>query len=167
MKLKKVNKYIWEIEKEGKMNVPITIFASEPILKKIMQDKTLEQAKNMAMMPGVVKGIIVLPDSHQGYGACIGGVAAYDLNSNKGVVSPGQIGYDINCGVRLLVSNLKTSEFMEKREDVINELFKNIPSGVGKGSGLRLTVAELDVFWRRGWRGLLKKDMLRSKILRE
>src|SRR3989338_7163638 len=77
------------------MNVPITIFASEKILEKIKQDKTLEQAKNMASMPGAIASVIVLADAHQGYGSCIGGVEAFDVE--KGVVSPGQIGYDINC----------------------------------------------------------------------
>ena len=104
MELKKISDNEWKIEKEGKMNVPVIIYAIEKLLDKIKEDNTLEQAKNMAMLPGVLKNIIVLPDAHQGYGACIGGVAACDLN--EGIVSPGLIGYDINCSVRLLKTNL-------------------------------------------------------------
>ena len=93
--IKKISENVYEIPVEGKMNVPVRVYASEKILESIKKDKTLEQARNMAMMPGVVKQVVVLPDAHQGYGACIGGVSAYDLK--KGVVSPGQTGYDINC----------------------------------------------------------------------
>ncbi len=92
---KKISENVYEIPKTGKMNVGVRIYASEKILAAIKQDKTLEQARNMAMLPGVIKNIVVCPDAHQGYGACIGGVAAYDIN--KGVISPGEIGYDINC----------------------------------------------------------------------
>ncbi|MDO8459596.1 MAG: RtcB family protein [Nanoarchaeota archaeon] len=146
--IKKIAENIWQIEKEGKMNVPITVYASEQLLEKIKQDKTLEQAKNMAMMTGVVKHVVVLPDSHQGYGACIGGVSAYDLN--KGVISPGQTGYDINCGVRLLALNLSKKEFLKKREQVLNDLYKTVPSGVGKGSELKFNDKELDEILEKG-----------------
>ena len=114
-KMKKIAENIYELPKQGKMKVPVRVFASESLLKKILGDKTIEQARNMAMMAGVVKYIVVLPDAHQGYGACIGGVSAYDLE--KGVVSPGQTGYDINCGVRLLTSDisLKDATLFRKR----------------------------------------------------
>jgi len=131
IEVKKVNNYTWKIEKKGKMNVPVMIFASEKLLKAIQQDKTLEQAQNMSMLPGIVKNVIVLPDAHQGYGACIGGVMAFDLN--KGVVSPGACGYDINCGVRLLSTNIKVAEFMKQRKEILHSIFRAVPSGVGIG----------------------------------
>jgi tRNA-splicing ligase RtcB len=156
MNIKKIAENIYEIEKEGKMNVPVRIFASEKILEKIKEDKTLEQAKNMAMMPGVVSKIVVLPDAHQGYGACIGGVSAYNLT--EGIVSPGQTGYDINCGVRLLTSNITKKDFMFKRSALLNELYKNIPAGVGEGSELKLTDADLKEVLNTGCQWALKRE---------
>jgi tRNA-splicing ligase RtcB len=131
IEVKKINNYTWKIEKKGKMKVPVTIYASEKLLKDMQQDKTLEQAQNMSMLQGVVKDVIVLPDAHQGYGACIGGVMAFDLD--KGIVSPGACGYDINCGVRLLSTNIPVSEFMKKRKEVLHSIFRAVPSGVGIG----------------------------------
>lgn len=156
MKIKKISENIYEIEKEGKMNVPIRIFASEKIFEKIKEDKTLEQAQNMAMMPGVVYYIVVLPDAHQGYGACIGGVAAYDIK--EGVISPGEIGYDILCGVRLLSTNLKKEEFLKKREHILNELYKNIPSGVGQGGEFKLSEKEIDEVLKNGSQWALENN---------
>jgi tRNA-splicing ligase RtcB len=153
-KMKKIAENIYEIPKQGKMNVPIIILASDSLLEKIKRDKTLEQAKNMAMMPGVVKNVIVLPDAHQGYGACIGGVSAYDLK--RGVISPGQVGYDINCGVRLLKTNLTKKEFLKKREQILNELYKNIPSGLGKGGELKISDKEMNEILDNGVEWALK-----------
>src|SRR3989344_4695176 len=98
--IKKIAENIWELKKEGKMNVPGIVFASDVLMEKIKQDKTLEQVKNVACLPGIVEKSIALADAHQGYGFSIGGVAAFDLE--KGVISPGGVGFDINCGVRLL-----------------------------------------------------------------
>lgn len=95
MNLKKISDDVYEIEKENGMNVPGRIFASEEILENIKKDKTLEQVKNVAHLPGILKYSIALPDAHQGYGFSIGGVAAFDLD--KGVISPGGVGYDVNC----------------------------------------------------------------------
>ncbi len=95
MKIKKISENIFEIEKEGKMNVPALVFASDALMEKIKLDKTLEQAKNVAQLPGIVEKSLTMPDAHQGYGFPIGGVAAFDLK--KGIISPGGVGYDINC----------------------------------------------------------------------
>src|SRR3990167_1403376 len=95
MEIKKVSEDNYEIPKEGMMNVPVKVYASEKILEDIKLDKTLEQAKNVARLPGILNYSIALADAHQGYGFPIGGVAAFDLNS--GVISPGGVGYDINC----------------------------------------------------------------------
>src|SRR3989338_5418822 len=103
--VRKIAENIWEVEKEGKMNVLGIIFASDLLMESIKKDgKTIEQIKNVAQLPGIVEKSIAMPDAHQGYGFCIGGVAAFDLE--KGIISPGGIGYDINCGVRLLATSL-------------------------------------------------------------
>ena len=141
VEVKRINSITWEIEKEGKMLVPVTIFASEPLLEKIKQDSTLQQAQNMAMVPGVINKVIVCPDAHQGYGACIGGVSAYD--SKEGFVSPGQVGYDINCGVRLIVTSLTKEDIENKKKEIIDALFHAIPSGVGKGTVFKISKEDL------------------------
>jgi tRNA-splicing ligase RtcB (3'-phosphate/5'-hydroxy nucleic acid ligase) len=155
VELKKINKVTWEIEKEGNMNVPVRIFASEKLLKDMKEDKTFQQAMNMSCLPGVIKNVIVCPDAHQGYGACIGGVSAMDLE--KGVISPGQIGYDINCSIRLLKTNLKLSDVIDKKKEIIEKLFRDIPSGVGEKGRIRLTKEELDEVLREGAKWAVKK----------
>src|SRR3989339_487038 len=142
MKIHKKDENVWEIPKEGKMLVPGVIFASEELMKNIEKDgKTVEQVKNVAQLPGIVGKSIALSDTHQGYGFPIGGVAAFDIK--KGVISPGGVGYDENCGVRLLLTNITKKEFIGKREQVISEIFKNVPSGVGRGGEFKLSDEEM------------------------
>ncbi len=136
IKLNKINDYIWEIPKTGKMKVPTRIFASEKLLEKMKQDKTLFQGRNMAMLPGIYKNAIILPDGHEGYGFSIGGVAALDYE--KGGISPGGIGFDINCGVRLLATNLNAEEITPKVKELLESLFKKVPAGLG-GSNITVT----------------------------
>jgi len=143
------------IEKKKGMNVPCEIFASEKIFAAIEKDKTIEQVKNVSMLPGIVKKSIALPDAHQGYGFCIGGVAAFDLE--EGVISPGGVGYDINCSVRLLKTNLTKKELDSKKEKVAEGLYKKIPSGVGRGSPFQLSRQELDKVLEGGAKYLVKK----------
>jgi len=112
------------------MKVPVTIFASDKLVQKMKQDATFTQATNAACLPGIYKHSIVLPDGHQGYGFPIGGVAATDYES--GIISPGGVGYDINCGVRILRTNLDESDVRPKINDLINRLFDEVPTGVGK-----------------------------------
>lgn len=140
MEIKKISENVYEISKNEKMNVPVKIYASEKILNDIKHDDTLKQGMNMAMLQGVLKKIIVLPDAHQGYGACIGGVAAHDMN--KGIISPGEIGFDINCGVRLLRTNLTKKDILKKQHEVLEALDRKIPSGVGRGSSFQMTKDE-------------------------
>ena len=156
MELKKISSVEWEIPKEGKMNVPVVIFASEKLLNLMKQDDTLKQAMNMATLQGVLKNIVVLPDAHQGYGACIGSVVATDVE--KGFIAPGLIGYDINCSVRLLKTNL-TMKDIEKigKKEIIHSLFRAVPSGVGRGSELRLDKKELDEVLVEGAQWAVKK----------
>ncbi|OIO81744.1 RNA-splicing ligase RtcB [Candidatus Pacearchaeota archaeon CG1_02_32_132] len=164
VKVERIEKYIWKIEKKGKMQVPVMIFASEKLIDNIKKDKTLEQAENMAMMPGVVGHVVVLQDAHQGYGACIGGVSAYD--SKKGIVSPGQIGYDINCGVRLIATNLSKDEFMKKRKEVTNDIMRNIPSGVGIKGEFSFSEKELKEILEQGVKKLIGKYALKEDLER-
>ena len=146
--IKKIKENVWEILKEGNMLVPGRIFASDKLMENIKNDKTLEQVKNVSCLSGIKSHSFAMPDSHQGYGFSIGGVAAFDLN--KGIISPGGVGYDINCGVRLLNTNIPKSEFLKIREQILNELYKNVPSGVGEGGELKLTDAEIDSVLEKG-----------------
>jgi len=136
MKIKKISENIWEIPKEDGMLVPGRLFASDKLIENIKNDKSLEQVKNVAHLKGIKKYSLSMPDAHQGYGFPIGGVAAFDLK--EGIISPGGVGYDINCGVRVISSNIKVDDFLKKRTDILNALYKNIPSGVGGKAKIRL-----------------------------
>ena len=155
MELKKISKNIYEIPKQGKMNVPGIIFASEKILNAIKQDKTIEQIKNVACLPGILKASIVLADAHQGYGFPIGGVAIFDLD--KGVISPGGVGYDINCGVRLLKTNLTKKDILKKQKEVVEAIYRKIPSGVGRGGKFNMSKDELKKILIGGAKYLVEK----------
>ena len=155
MEIKKVSENIYEIPKEGKMLVPAFILASDKLIEKIKEDKTLDQVENISMLPGIVEKAMIMPDAHQGYGFPIGGVAAFDLK--KGIISPGGVGYDINCGVRLLTTNIPKKEFLKKREKILDELYKNIPSGLGVGGEIKITDKELNEILETGSEWTLKK----------
>jgi tRNA-splicing ligase RtcB len=149
VKLRQIDEYRWEIPQEGKMRTRGLIFASKAMIPKIMEDRSLEQVANVATLPGIVGPSLAMPDIHWGYGFPIGGVAAFDLEA--GVVSPGGVGYDINCGVRLLRTNLKRPEVGRGMEDLVNLLFRNIPSGVGsRRKDLKLRDATLFEVLRQG-----------------
>ncbi len=155
VEIKKINDYMYKIEKKDSMKVPIIIFASKKLLDNIKKDDTLKQAVNMATLKGVIKNIIVLSDAHQGYGACIGGVGAFD--TEKGIISPGFVGYDINCSVRLLKTNLKLKEIKGKEKEIVNNLFNDIPSGVGVKGRIKLDETELDEILKEGAQWAVKK----------
>jgi len=142
MNLRKISKNVYELPKEEEMNVPGIIFASEKILENIKKDKTLEQVKNVACLPGIINNSIALADAHQGYGFSIGGVAAFDLE--KGIISPGGVGYDINCSVRLLKTNLVKKEIEVNKKKIIDAIFRKIPSGVGRGSSFIIKKGEIN-----------------------
>jgi tRNA-splicing ligase RtcB len=146
--LKKISEYEWEIPKQGKMNVPARIFASEKLMENIKQDKSLEQIKNVATLPGIVKASLAMPDAHQGYGFSIGGVAAFDLE--KGIISPGGVGYDINCGVRLLASNLTKKDILSKKKELLHQISRDVPKGVGRGGAVNLSREEIKGVLERG-----------------
>jgi len=155
MKIKKISENVYEIPKEGKMLVPGIIYASEKLLESIKQDKTFEQVKNVAHLPGILKASIALTDAHQGYGFPIGGVAAFDLD--KGVISPGGVGYDINCSVRLLKTNLMKKDILKKQKEILEGLDRKIPSGVGRGSKFQMTKNELNKILEGGAKYLVEK----------
>ncbi len=133
---------------EKGMKVPGYVFASQSLFENIKKDKTLEQLKNMAKLPGIVGAVYAMPDAHQGYGFPIGGVVAFDLK--KGIVSPGGVGYDINCGVRMLITNISKKDFLEKRKEIMKSLAKEVPSGVGIKSSFSVTQKEMDEVLQKG-----------------
>jgi len=147
IELKKISDNVWEIPKSGEMKVPTRIFASEKLLEKMKQDRSLQQAKNVACLPGIYKYACVMPDGHEGYGFPIGGVAALDVKT--GGISPGGIGYDINCGVRLLQTNLTKEQMYPKIKDLLDALFKSVPAGLG-GSNITVTTEVLDGLLNKG-----------------
>ena len=141
---KKIGENQYEIESDSNlgMKVPVRIYADEPLLQKMLSDRTIMQARNVASIPGIVGHSVVLPDGHEGYGFPVGGVAAMD--AEEGMISPGGVGYDINCGVRLLRSNLNEQTVRSKLKDLVNDLFSSIPSGVGSKGAVKLSHSELD-----------------------
>jgi len=147
--LKKIAENIWQIEKEGKMHVPGKIFASDLLMQNIKKDgKTIEQVKNVAQLQGIVGESIAMPDAHQGYGFCIGGVAAFDLEN--GIISPGGVGYDIGCGVRILTISLQKEEFLAKRKEIVTQIARDVPSGVGIESEFSFDDKELAQVLEKG-----------------
>jgi len=139
---KKVRDHLYQINSKGAMRVPAMVYADEELMQQIAKDKSLEQAANVATLPGIVKYSLAMPDIHWGYGFPIGGVAATDPRQG-GVISPGGVGYDINCGVRLMSTNLSIQDVRPRIHDLVGALFRTIPTGVGaKGAIKKITVSE-------------------------
>ena len=141
---RKIGENQYEIDADSNlgMKVPVRIYADETLLQKMLTDRTIMQARNVSSIPGIVGHSVVLPDGHEGYGFPVGGVAAMD--AEEGMISPGGVGYDINCGVRLLRSNLTEQNVRSKLKDLVNDLFSSIPSGVGSKGAVRLSHSQLD-----------------------
>jgi len=141
---KKIGNMTYKIEKDEVlgMRVPVIIYADDQLLEKMMTDRTIKQAVNVSTIPGILQNVVVLPDGHEGYGFPVGGVAAMD--AEEGMISPGGVGYDINCGVRLLRTNLKEQDVRPKLKELVNDLFNSIPSGVGSKGAIRLSSSQLD-----------------------
>jgi len=140
IEIRRIDDYRWEIPKQGKMRVPGKIFADDTLMKDIHHDQSMQQVANVAHMPGILVASLAMPDIHWGYGFAIGGVAAMDIE--HGVISPGGVGYDINCGVRLLRTALLKDEILPKIRELVGALYNAIPTGVGSESTLKLSVAE-------------------------
>lgn len=144
VRLSKVDELCYSIEKDAimGMQVPVNVYGNEQLVSPMVADRTIDQAVNVACLPGAQKHVVVLPDGHEGYGFPIGGVAATDLE--EGVISPGGVGYDINCGVRLIRTDLVERDVEDSMAHLVNEPFRTIPSGVGGKSKISLSAADLD-----------------------
>jgi tRNA-splicing ligase RtcB (3'-phosphate/5'-hydroxy nucleic acid ligase) len=152
MKINKISKNIYEIPKNEKMLVPGRIFVSEKIK---LEEKAIEQVSNIAKLPGILKYSIGLTDIHTGYGFPIGGVAAFDIK--KGVVSPAGVGYDINCSVRLLKTNLKKKDILNNSSKITELIYKKIPSGLGKKSNFKISRKDFEGILEKGAKYLVNK----------
>ena len=141
---KKIGENQYQIDADSNlgMKVPVRIYADGPLLQKMLSDRTIMQAQNVSSIPGIVGHSVVLPDGHEGYGFPVGGVAAMD--AEDGMISPGGVGYDINCGVRLLRSNLTEQTVRSKLKELVTDLFSSIPSGVGSKGAVKLSHSQLD-----------------------
>ena len=145
----KLTDWMWEVPKTGEMRVPTRIYASEKLMANIRHDDSLVQAVNVAYMPGIVKYSLAMPDIHLGYGFPIGGVAAFTID--EGVISPGGIGYDINCGVRLIRSDLAREEVQDRLQDLANQIYRDVPAGVGSHEAIqKLGRSEMEKATTRG-----------------
>ncbi|MCX8094405.1 MAG: RtcB family protein [Candidatus Goldbacteria bacterium] len=145
--MKKITDYKFEIEKTEDMNVPGIIYCSEKLLNDI-GNEPVTQVKNVATLPGIQKYSIAMPDIHWGYGFPIGGVAAFDYD--EGIISPGGVGYDINCGVRMIRTHLDYDSIKDKIDELANSLFNSIPSGVGSSGAIVLKKKELIDVLKKG-----------------
>ncbi|MCP4695052.1 MAG: RtcB family protein [Desulfobacterales bacterium] len=155
MELKKIDKHRWEVPRTGAMRVPGIVYTSKSMLKALKKEETFKQVANVATLPGIVRASMAMPDIHWGYGFPIGGVAAFDWE--EGVISPGGVGYDINCGVRLAGTNLTEKEVRDKLEDLVNALYKNVPSGVGSTGAIKLSTKEEIKVLQQGSRWALRQ----------
>src|SRR5436853_1598871 len=142
--LTRIDEVVWELPAAARadMRVPARVFADGELLEAIARDDSLEQLQNVATLPGIVDAAIAMPDIHQGYGFPVGAVAATALPD--GVVSPGGVGYDINCGVRLLALPLTEEELGGRREKLVHEIARSVPAGAGKENRKALAPADLD-----------------------
>ncbi len=159
IKVQRIDAHRWRIPRSGRMEVDGVVYASARMMNEIRRDPCLQQVANVAHLPGIVGASLAMPDIHWGYGFPIGGVAAMD--ADDGVVSPGGVGYDINCGVRLLRSALQRDDLgSDEVRNVVTEMYKNIPTGVGRGRrDLRLGTGELKKVLRTGAAWAVKKGL--------
>ena len=159
---RRIDKYTWELPKDvrGDMRVPARLFADAELFDAAFRDRTVEQLTNTTTLPGIVKYAMALPDFHQGYGFPIGGVAA--MRADSGVISPGGVGYDINCGVRLLGTHLEQEEIAPYLENLTTALYRSCPSGVGGKGRVRVSERELKQLVTEGARWALKQGLARQ-----
>src|SRR5262245_56489722 len=164
--LEQVDPCCWRIPRSYKagMRVDGLIFASATLLAHIRADQAPDQVANVAFLPGIQVASLAMPDIHWGYGFCIGGVCATDPEEG-GVISPGGVGYDINCGVRTIRTNLQFAEVKQHLEKLVGELFANIPTGVGRGGKYKFNRKELRSLMDTGPAGLLQRDLATERDL--
>jgi tRNA-splicing ligase RtcB len=163
--VRQIGPFLYEIPKTHRpdMRVPARLYADSEILEKAFEDRSLEQLVNTATLPGIVGYALAMPDIHQGYGFPIGGVVATSVS--EGVISPGGVGYDINCGVRLLGSHLSYEELIPYLSDLATALQRHVPSGVGEHGFLRLQINELDQVLEQGAQWALRHGYARPEDL--
>src|SRR6266545_738776 len=154
-----------EIPKSARpdMLVPARVWVDEELWKKAVSDRTLDQLVNVATLPGVCGCVHAMPDAHEGYGFPVGGVAAF--RAKDGVISPGGVGYDINCGVRLLAADIGYGEMKQRLEPIVHDLSRSIPSGTGRGGALKLNAPELDRVLAQGCRSLVERGLATQEDL--
>ena len=163
--LRQIDTYVWEVPRSGDMNVPARVYADEQLLEAIRSDNALEQAVNVTLLPGIVRASLAMPDAHWGYGFPIGGVAAMDPDSG-GVISPGGIGFDINCGVRLIRTELTPEEVKPKLDRLLSALFNQVPSGVGASKAIKnLSDSDLQQIMVEGARWAVENGFGREEDL--
>jgi len=151
IEIKKLDDFRWLLPKKGKMRTEGLVYADEAMMTEVRKDASLEQVANVACLPGIVGRSMAMPDIHWGYGFPIGGVAAFDME--EGIISPGGVGYDINCGVRLLRSALTVGDIKDQIPALVEALFRNVPCGVGsRRKDLRLSTQQLDEILLKGAR---------------
>ncbi len=148
MELIQIEPCLWELPKSGEMRVPGRVFTTREMLEQLKQEDALKQVANVATLPGILTAAMAMPDIHWGYGFPIGGVAAFDWDN--GVISPGGVGYDINCGVRLAGTHLEEREIKPRIRELVEALFRNIPSGVGSTGPIKLSRKEEKKMLRMG-----------------
>jgi tRNA-splicing ligase RtcB len=155
--LQKLDRYRWLVPRSTRagMHTDALIYADEKLLEQILGDLSIEQAMNVACLPGIVGRSLAMPDIHQGYGFPIGGVAATDFQ--RGVISPGGVGFDINCGVRLLASSLDRDGVTPKLRELVNQLFRDVPSGTGSQGTVPCSFKELDDVLERGAAAIVER----------
>ncbi len=162
-KLVQIDEVRWKIPKTGKMRVPGLIYTDTRTLPDIEKDQSAEQVYNVAHLPGIIGRSLAMPDVHWGYGFPIGGVAAFDLD--EGVVSPGGVGYDINCGVRLALTGLDREAVLPRIRELIDFLFVRIPGGVGSRGGIRLNRNEMSQVLKTGAAWAVRQGMAEESDL--
>jgi len=153
----KINDYLWEIPKSFRadMQVPARAYVTERMLEESFKDRSLEQLVNITTLPGILKHSMAMPDMHEGYGFPIGGVAAMDMK--EGVISPGGVGYDINCGMRLLKSDYLEKDIKPYLDNLATEIQKEVPSGLGKGRRIKISLEQIDRILEGGARYLVER----------
>ncbi|MCL4372057.1 RtcB family protein [Candidatus Marsarchaeota archaeon] len=144
VKINKINEFTWEIQHAGNPDnmVPVRIFANSSIISSMQRDRTMQQAMNATTLPTMVKHMLVMPDGHEGYGFPVGGVAAFP--ADDGIISPGAIGFDINCGVRLIRTDLSFEEVRPRLGELMDTLFSMVPSGVGSKASKGFTRSDIE-----------------------
>lgn len=152
--------FLYRIDPDYKsgMRVPGYIYASDKLMQQAIGDNALSQVANVATLPGIVYGSLAMPDIHWGYGFAIGGVAAFSPKNN-GIVSPGGVGYDINCGVRLLRSNLDAHQASKNIENLVNQMFRDVPVGVGEGGNIVLKGKKMENVLKKGAKAIVDEGM--------